>query len=433
MRTKTFLTVLLAVSAAVLLAACQVKEEEPEETVFAPLIKLAPADAADHDSFGLAVALDGGLALVGAPGFDGAGENSGAVYLFAAAQGGADAWGLVKKLVPDDPSAGGLFGLSVDISGDTAVVGAGGADGGGTDQGAAYVFSRDQGGAGVWGQVKRLVPDDPQNGDGFGFAVAVDGDTIVVGADGVDGTGTDRGAAYIFSRDQGGPGNWGQVAKLVSAYPGDSNQFGFAVDVSGDFAVVGSPGEDGEGIECGVAYIFSRDQGGYGAWGRIGSFSPDDTPDYTWLGTTVAIEGPLAVIGSAWDDGAGRDRGAVHVLNRDYGGAGSWGQVKKIVASDAHDDDLFGYAIAIDGDDVLVGAGWARGGGTERGQGYLFSRNEGGTDNWGEVQRLRASDAANEDWFGSAAGIDGLYAVVGAPGKDGGGPERGAAYVFKRL
>ncbi len=71
MRTKTFLTVLLAVSAAVLLAACQVKEEEPEETVFGPLLKLAPADAADHDSFGLAVALDGDLALVGAPGFDG--------------------------------------------------------------------------------------------------------------------------------------------------------------------------------------------------------------------------------------------------------------------------------------------------------------------------------------------------------------------------
>jgi hypothetical protein len=111
----------------------------------------------------------------------------------------------------------------------------------------------------------------------------------------------------------------------------------------------------------------------------------------------------------------------------------SWGQVKKLVASDEHDDDLFGYAVAVSGDEILVGAGWARGGGTERGQAYLFSRDEGGTDNWGEIQRLRASDAANEDWFGSAVAIDGLYLVAGAPGEDGAGADMGAVFVFRRL
>ncbi len=433
MRMRPILGIGLAASVAFLLATCQVKDEAPPETVFSSLLKIAASDAADFDSFGLAVAVDGGRALVGSPGFDGTGDNQGAVYLFIATQGGPDGWGEVKKLVPDDPADGDLFGISVGLAGDYAVVGAGAADGTGVDQGAAYIFYRNQGGENNWGQFKKLTADDADDDDGFGFAVAIDGDTIIVGADGADGSGTDQGAAYVFSRDLGGPDNWGQAAKLVSGEPGDSNQFGFAVDVDGDYAVVGSPGEDGGGTGRGVAYIFSRDLGGSEAWGRIGEFSPSDIPDYTYLGTAVAIDGALAVIGSAWEDNAGTDRGAVHILGRDYGGMDSWGRVKRIVASDEHDNDLFGYSVAVDGDEVLVGAAWARGGGTERGQAYLFTRDEGGTDNWGEVQRLRASDAANEDWFGSAVGIDGTYILAGSPGADGEGADRGAAYVFKRI
>jgi len=434
MRTKALLSCVLAASATLLLlGACQVKEEAPPETVFRSLLKIAAADAVDYDSFGLALAVDGGAALVGAPGFDGSGDNQGAAYLFLATLGGVDNWGLLKKLVPDDPADDDMFGIAVGLSGDYAVIGAGGADGAGFDEGAAYIFYRDQGGPGNWGQVKKLTAADADDGDGFGFAVAIDGDTVIIGADGADGTGTDQGAAYIFSRDEGGPDNWGQVARLVSGEPDDGNQFGFAVDIDGDYAVAGSPGEDGDGIDRGVAYIFFRDLGGPGAWGRIGDYSPSDIPDSTWLGTAVAIDGELAVIGSAWEDGAGTNRGAVHVLGRDYGGVGSWGRVKKLVASDTHDDDLFGYAVAVDGDAIVVGAGWARGGGTERGQAYLFLRDEGGTDNWGEIQRLRASDAANEDWFGSAVGIDALYIVAGAPGEDGAGSERGAAYVFGKI
>ncbi|OGD22905.1 MAG: hypothetical protein A2W03_18370 [Candidatus Aminicenantes bacterium RBG_16_63_16] len=94
---------------------------------------------------------------------------------------------------------------------------------------------------------------------------------------------------------------------------------------------------------------------------------------------------------------------------------------------------MFGYSVAIDGVYILAGAGWARGGGTERGQAYLFARDEGGTDNWGEVQSIRASDGANEDWFGSSVGIDGLYLIIGSPGEDGAGSDRGAAYVFKKI
>ena len=432
MRIRTIAILALAGSA-LLLAACQTNDEDPVESVFRSLVKAAAADAADFDSFGLALAIDGSYALVGAPGVDGAGGNQGAAYLFLQSQGAEPGWGQVKKLLPDDPADGDLFGISVDISGDYAVVGAGGEDGAGTDLGAVYVFYRDQGGADNWGQVKKIAAVDGENSDGFGFAAALDADMLIVGADGADGSGVDQGAAYIFYRDRGGAGNWGQVAKIFSNLPADANQFGFAVDIGGGVAAVGSPGEDGDGIECGVVYLFSRDQGGIDAWGLTKSFSPSDTPDQTWLGTAIAIDGTTAVIGSPWDDGAGTSRGAVHVLGRDQGGPGNWGEVKKLTASDAHDNDMFGYSVAIDGVYILAGAGWARGGGTERGQAYLFARDEGGTDNWGEVQSLRANDGANEDWFGSSVGIDGLYLIIGSPGEDGAGSDRGAAYVFKKI
>lgn len=430
MNARTSLVVLLA-GAALLLAGCQTKDEDPVETVFSSLLKLAAADPADFDSFGLSLALDGDYALVGVPGYDGSGDNQGAAYLFLRTQGGADAWGQVKKILPGDPADKDLFGISVAISGDTILIGAGGADGGGTDEGVAYIFSRDQGGAGNWGLVKRIAASDADDGDGFGFAVALDGDTAIVGADGADGSGTNQGAAYIFYRGQGGADNWGQVARLVSENQADMNQYGFAVDVAGDLAVVGSPGEDGEGVQCGVAYIYSRDMNGVDAWGLVKAFAPDDTPDRTWLGTAVATDGVRAVIGSGWDDGEGTDRGAAHVLGPD--GQGAWREIKKLHASDARDNDLFGYTVAVDGDYVVAGAAWARGGGTERGQAYLFARNEGGADNWGEVQRLRASDGRNGDWFGTSLALDGLYLLVGATGEDGDGQDRGAAYLFKKF
>lgn len=433
MRARTLLTLALAGAAMIVLAACQSGEEPPEESTFRSLLKLTAADAVDIDSLGLSLAVDGDYALVGAPGVNGTGDNQGAAYLFLQSQGGVDGWGQVKKLVSDDPADGDIFGISVDLSGDYAVVGAGSEDGSGTNRGAAYIFSRNQGGENNWGLVKKLEAYDAEDGDGFGFSVAIDGDIVIVGADGADGTGTDQGAAYIFYRDRNGLDYWGLVTKLYSDHPADSNQFGFAVDVGGDVAVVGSPGEYGEGIECGVVYIFSRDLTGYDAWGLAASFSPSDTPDHTWLGTAVATDGGRVVIGSAWNPAGGTNRGAVHVLAKDQGGAGAWGEVKTLTASDAADDAMFGYSVAIDGDYVVAGAGWAKGGGTERGQAYVFGRNEGGADNWGEVQRMRANDGENKDWFGSAISIDGLYILVGAPAEDGEGRDRGAGYLFKKI
>ncbi len=427
------LTALFAGLACLLLAGCQAKEEPIVEDTWASLLKLTASNPADSDNFAFALSLDGDYALIGAPSADSSLTDSGAAYLYLRSQGGLDGWGEIKTLLASDAGAGDFFGCAVSISGDYAVVGAVGENGSGTDQGAAYVFYRYQGGADNWGQVKKLVGGDRADNDGFGYAIAIDGTTILVGADGEDGSGSDQGAAYIFTKDVGGVDNWGQVAKIVSGDPDDIDQFGYALALKGNYALVGSPGEDGAGADRGAAYIFSRDLGGTDAWGLVKKVVPSDPTDDAWFATALAIDGTLAVVGSGWDDGGGTNKGAAYVFGKDSGGTENWGQVKKLTASDARDSDLFGYNVSIDGTSIVVGAGWARAGGTERGQAYLFTRDEGGTDNWGEVQRLRASDAANEDWFGFSTAIFGQYILVGAVGEDGAGTARGAAYLFKKI
>ena len=227
--------------------------------------KLLASDAQAGDSFGWSVAMSGERAIVGARLEDAGGSEAGAAYIYQRGQGGADNWGEVKKLTASDAQAGDEFGFRVAVSGDTALVGARGEDAGGSSAGAAYVFGRDQGGVGNWGEVKKLTASDAQAGDEFGYGVAVSGDTAVVGALFEDTGGDGDGAAYVFVRDQGGVGNWGEVKKLTALDAQGGDEFGLGVAVSGDTAVVGARLEDTGGDGDGAAYVFGRDQGGV-AW-----------------------------------------------------------------------------------------------------------------------------------------------------------------------
>lgn len=434
MRISKFGTAVLVLSLGLLLSGCGAKEDDVDvEDSFQSLKSLTAVDGADYDNFGLSVAIDGDLALVGSPGDDTEGTNAGAAYLYARTEGGTDGWGEVIKLVAADAAAGDLFGIAVDIDGDYAVVAAPSEDGAGTDRGAVYVFRKDQGGAGAWGQVARLRASDAANGDDFGCSVAIDGTTVVVGAEAVSGDTMKEGAAYVYLKDQGGLDYWGLAAKLVSDDPANSDQYGYAVAVSGDIAVVGSPGENGTGENRGAVRVYARDLGGANAWGMVKRIKASDEANDAWFGTSVALRGTRLVVGAPWADGAGTNRGAAYVLGRDVGGADAWGEIKVLTASDAQNEDLFAFDVALYGNYVLASAPYTKGGGTKRGQVYAYAKDEGGADAWGEAQRLRASDGRNEDHFGVSIAISGSYVVAGATGYDGGGTERGAAYIFKEI
>ena len=386
--------------------------------------KLTASDAEQNDSFGSGVAVSGDIAVVGAFDENAGGPNAGAAYVFRRDEGGAGNWGEVKKLVASDAERDDAFGRSVAVSGDTAVVGAYEEDTGGTNAGAAYVFQRELGGADNWGQVKKLTASDAHGLAFLGDSVAINGDTAVVGALFEDSGGNNAGAAYVFQRNQGGAENWGEVKKLTASDAHPLAGFGGSVAVSGDIAVVGAASK----VSGGAAYVFARDQGGASNWGEVRKLTASDAQVSDFFGVSVAVSGDVVVVGALGEDSFGAKAGAAYVYVRDEGGPGNWGEVRKLPTSDLQAFDRFGSSVAVSGDTTFVGASTA---GANTGAAYVFQRNEGGPDNWGEVKKLLASDIEPGDLFGDSVAVSGGTFLAGAQGEDAEGKHAGAAYVFE--
>ncbi len=392
---------------------------------------LTASDAEPDDRFGYSVSINGNTAIVGARREDTGAFDAGAAYVFERDQGGTNNWGESKKLMASDAQASDWFGDSVSISGNTAIVGADGEDTGALYAGAVYIFERDHGGFDNWGEVTKIMASDTEAYDYFGGSVSISGDTIIVGAQHEDTGGSSAGAAYVFDRDQGGADNWGQVQKLIASDAQASDYFGRSVSISGDTAIVGAYGEDTGGSLAGAAYVFDRDQGGADNWGQVQKLIASDAQAGYALGDSVSIGGDTTVVGASGEDTGGDNSGAAYVFDRDQGGADNWGQVKKITASDAHADDYFGIFVSIGGDTAIVGASGEDTGGDNSGAAYVFERDQGGTDNWGEVKKLMASNAQTYDGFGRSVSISGDTTIVGARYESTGGSSAGAAYVFE--
>jgi hypothetical protein len=402
-------------------------EETIDPLVTAGEIKLTASPAAAYDNFGVSVAISGDTVVVGADGNEDAGSYSGSAYIFSRNFGGADNWGQVKKLTRSDASSWDYFGHSVAISGDTVVVGAYYK---GSYSGSAYIFSRNRDGVDNWGEVKKLTASDAAEGDHFGVSVAISGDTVVVGADGNDDAGTSSGSAYIFSRNRDGVDNWGEVKKLTASDAAEGDHFGVSVAISGDTVVVGAHGNDDAGTNSGSAYIFSRNSGGADNWGEVKKLTASDAAEGDLFGYSVAISGDTVVVGAYFSDDAGSESGSAYIFSRNSGGADNWGQVKKLTRSDAEAGDWFGHSVAISGDTVVVGAPYNNGAVSRSGSAYMFSRNFEGADNWGQVKKLIASDTAEYDHFGDSVAISGDSVLVGAYGNDDAGAASGAAYLY---
>jgi hypothetical protein len=259
---------------------------------------------------------------------------------------------LLKEL-PVSPSAGvdldGTLGTRLARSGDTLVVSARTADVGvAFNRGVAYVFERNEGGPDNWGQVKELIGTSQHH---FGWGVALDGDTLAIGEPLLN-------VVHVFERDEGGDGNWGEIATLSPSMAGDG-AFGISVALDGDTLAAGGEGAFGAGA-AGVVYVFERDAGGPDDWGEVRRIVPSDTAANDFFGRAVALSGD-------WIAAAGGPTG-LYFFERDEGGADNWGQWKTIFSA--------ARALSLDGDLALAGS---------FGSAALYDRNEGGTDNWGEI------------------------------------------------
>ncbi len=265
--------------------------------------KLTADDAAGDDLFGSSVAIDGDFIVIGAYGDDSGGSSSGAAYAFEKING---AWSQIDKLTANDASSDDLFGRSLAISGDTVVIGAYQAEEAGKGEtGAVYVFRRI---GGMWQQITKLTANDAVSGDGFGVDVAIDGDTIVVGAFRDHEGAADSGAAFVF-REIGGV--WQQVAKLTSGNPVENANFGRGVDIEGHRIVVGAYRDNANGFESGTIYLWEESGG---AWQGPVEYTPTETAAGDRFGFAIALSGNRSIVGAFLDDDKGTDSGSAFLV-----------------------------------------------------------------------------------------------------------------------
>jgi len=375
-----------------------------------------------------------------------------------------DPWIQRAKLTPSDGAAGDWFGTSVATSGDKIVVGA---DYNDISAGSAYVFARPGSGWANMTQTAKLIAADGTQNDGFGTSVAISGDTVVIGAYHDD-------SAYVFVKPSSGWANMTQTAKLTASDGGESEGFGYSVAISGDTVVVGAYSDDDKGAGSGSAYVFVKPSSGWANMTQTAKLTASDGAVYDFFGFSVAISGDTVVAG------ARGNANSAYVFVKPGSGWANMTQTAKLTSSDGAAGDLFGFSVTISGDTIVAGApddnydhgsayvfakpssGWGNmtqtailttpGGGAEcnefgrsvaisggtvvvgawssytySGAAYVFVKPSSGWANMTQTAILTAGDWAKHS-FGKSVAISGDTIVAGAPFGD---DDFGSAYVFK--
>ena len=403
------------------------------------LLETSKLDGVGGDKFGYSVAVDGDTAVIGAYQDNGNGADSGAAYVFTRNEG---VWDDGVKLTASGGEAYDNFGISVAVNGDTVVVGAPGNDGAGADSGAAYVFTRNEG---VWDDGVKLTASDGAALDYFGYSVAVDGDTVLVGAyrdDDEENDSEDSGSAYIFTKpnSSGGWADWDpmedtETAKLTASDGADDDWFGVSVALDSKTAVIGASGDDDKGIDTGSVYVFVKPSGAWADGNETDKLPASDGEAQDNFGYSVAVdvdtvevsgaevEVATVVVGAYQHDPIDPhpdpdsplyllDAGAAYVFTRDSGGV--WDGGEKLTADDGEALDYFGYSVAVDVDTVVVGAYGDDDNGSASGSAYVFTRDSNGE--WSQKKKLTDEDGEAGDWFGYSVAVDTAAhtALVGA-------------------
>eukprot|EP00563_Minutocellus_polymorphus_P010127 CAMPEP_0181069742 /NCGR_PEP_ID=MMETSP1070-20121207/27114_1 /TAXON_ID=265543 /ORGANISM="Minutocellus polymorphus, Strain NH13" /LENGTH=733 /DNA_ID=CAMNT_0023150579 /DNA_START=104 /DNA_END=2305 /DNA_ORIENTATION=- len=423
--------------------------------------KIVPDRVKQGDEFGYAIDMSGDMMLVGAAMDSTLGEESGAAYIFRRNQDDNTTWLEEAKIYPEDGAHGDKFGvkLALNDAGDVAAISADQVDfGKGAIY--VYTRSVSNQGpenrpTTIWMLQAKLVADDATEAAQFGDSVDIQGDTIVVGAPHPSQPGT-SGAVYVFEKD-GGSSSWVQMDKLVPSGDNansiaESIRFGRSVALAGNTLVVGADKDGPNGPFSGSAYIFRktedpRSNKGQTRWVEEAKLYPDDGGEAQYFGYDVDIDANgVTVVISSWKDGAvtkpateekatkTEQIGAVYTFTRadDLGGngEGSWRQQAKITAEDRELGDRFGNSVSIndEGDTLLVGAYHDD---ERRGSAYLFRRGVGGdAASWMQTMKLRADDVNAVEEFAFQVVLDGTGAAISEVKDVDNGYEAGAAHVY---
>ncbi len=390
----------------------------PQEIFWGSEAKVVSSDIDTNDDFGVSIDTYGDYMIVGASGES---SSKGAAYVFH--RTGIDTWDTGTKLVASDGSASDQFGTSVSITEDYCIVGSPNDNPFGSDSGSAHIFQRT--GTNSWSVGFKIVQAFGQIDDLFGGSVSISGDYAVIGAVGQDDGGSLAGAAYAFRRTSDNV--WDSQVKLVASDAQAGDLFGDSVSISGDYIAVGAPAEDFGGGDplpsAGAVYIYNRT--GTNIWDTGVKRVANDAQSGDQFGFSVSISSSYMISGAVNESGGGGDpilqAGAAYIYYRTD--TNTWDTGTKIVASDAFDLDHFGTAVGMSmGENfAIVGAPTKN---SSAGASYIFQRTD--TNTWDSGTKIVSSDTASLDQFGGAVSIFEDHAVVGAYDKD----SEGASYSF---
>jgi uncharacterized delta-60 repeat protein len=410
------------------------------------------SNTASGDEFGTAVAVSGDTMVVGAPLENGGGVDSGAVYVYvrisgqwtqqaylkAGNAGVGDRFGYSVAISGDTLVVGAHSedSLSTGVDGDSI-------NNGSLNSGAAYVFTRNNG---IWTQQAYLKASNTGAGDAFGLAVSIHDDTIAVGAWAEDGPGdnaTSSGAVYVFTRSGV---IWSQQDYLQASNAETGDQFGFSLGISGDALLIGAPQEDSTSNAArgsGAAYVFTR---AIGVWSEQAYLKADNSGAGHQFGFAVSLSGDVAVVGANLE--SANASGAAYIFRN---ALGTWSQEAYLKASNPGANDHFGQSVAVSGDALIVAApredsnatgvhgSQTNNIATDSGASYIFEHSAG---TWTQQAFAKASNTGAGDQFGRAVALSGRTAVcganfegsaaisVGGDGSDNTAATSGAAYVF---
>lgn len=379
--------------------------------------KLLPTTGTAYDVAGLAVAVSGNIAVIGSPLDDEQGAGSGSATVFR--WNGTD-WVQESVLLASDGVANDRFGCAVSVDGDRIAVGARYAHANGVASGAVYIFHFN---SSIWAPEAKLMAADANAFGEFGAAVSIRGERVLVGARLNDDLGPDSGAGYLF-RWTGN--SWVQDAKLFGDNTLPHDQFGTAVALADDVALIGAPNSDPAGWSAGAAYVFRRSPSGQ-TWNQEARLEPASPAPSRQFGNAVAIDGENALIGAWGDDEQGWDAGAAYVFRHSANG---WSEIEKLTPFDGSECGLFGCSVSIRGSNALIGSPLAPAADAASGAAYRFRADGTG---WTVQEKLTASADSLTYGFGYSVSVDASAFLVGAPFDDDSGTEAGCAYVFTIL
>ena len=333
------------------------------------------------DHFGNSLDISGDTLVIGAHWMDdGDLSNSGAAYVVKFSYDESqDLWDTEGVELTGDPVENAEFGNAVAISGDVVVVGARKDSEKGLYSGSVYVFRNN---GSTWIREAKLYADDAQAQEYFGSSVAIDGDTLVVGATKGGEGDLQTGSVYVFKYNGF---DWEEETELFAENLAHKDQFGYSVAIEGDTILVGAPRHDDGEADSGAAYVFRRNAG---TWFPKSNLKGSELFEKAYFGTSVSLSGNTAVVGAyrndlfAADNSVMEDTGSAYVFRFD---GSIWPEEEKLIPADAVGGEEFGWAVAISGDTVVVGA---HKDGDLSGSVYVYTLNQPPVAIVGEIQEV---------------------------------------------